>query len=244
MIANMLTIVQENWLLLLIGQYPNGPLGGLAMTLILSICSISLAFPFSIFVALARLSPRWWLYWPSTCMVYCVRGVPLLMLILWGYFIVPVLLGGDVPSFITVLFTLVIYQGSFMSEVVRAGIVSLGTGQMEAAKALGHSYSGALIHIILPQALFNMIPSLLSTFISTIKDTTLGYVVNVPDLTFAAGQINSQLITKPFEVFTILALSYFVICWSLTRLIGIIENRIARRRAGLNPIPTQAIEVT
>jgi len=242
MIANIITIVQDNWLLLLIGQYPNGALGGLAMTLILSVCSIALAFPFSIFVALARLSPRWWLYWPSTCMVYCVRGVPLLMLILWGYFIVPVLLGGEVPSFITVLFTLVVYQGSFMSEVVRAGIVSLGSGQMEAAKALGHSYASALIHIILPQALFNMIPSLLSTFISTVKDTTLGYVVNVPDLTFAAGQVNTQLIIHPFEVYTILALSYFVICWSLTRASGMIENRITRRRAGLMPLPLQAVE--
>jgi len=242
MIANMIAIVQENWLLLLIGQYPNGALGGLAMTLILSVCSIALAFPFSIFVALARLSPRWWLYWPSTCMVYCVRGVPLLMLILWGYFVVPMLLGGDVPSFVTVLFTLVIYQGSFMSEVVRAGIVSLGTGQMEAAKALGHSYMSAIIYIILPQALFNMIPSLLSTFISTIKDTTLGSIVNVPDLTFAASQVNSQLITQPFEVFTILALSYFIICWSLTKLAAVIEDRIARRRAGLGVEQIQAME--
>ena len=88
---------------------------------------------------------------------------------------------------------------------------------MEAARALGHSYLGAMRYVILPQALYNMIPSILSQFVSTIKETTLGYVINVPELTFAANQINNQLLTKPFQVFFILAIIYFVVCWSLTR---------------------------
>ena len=76
---------------------------------------------------------------------------------------------------------------------------------MEAARALGHSYLGAMRYVILPQALYNMMPSILSQFVSTIKETTLGYVINVPELTFAANQINNQLLTKPFQVFAILA---------------------------------------
>ena len=88
---------------------------------------------------------------------------------------------------------------------------------MEAARALGHSYLGAMRYVILPQALYNMLPSILSQFVSTIKETTLGYVINVPELTFAANQINNQLLTKPFQVFFILAIIYFVVCWSLTR---------------------------
>ena len=71
--------------------------------------------------------------------------------------------------------------------------------------------------MILPQALYNMMPSILSQFVSTIKETTLGYVINVPELTFAANQINNQLLTKPFQVFFILAIIYYVVCWSLTR---------------------------
>ena len=94
-------------------------------------------------------------------LVYVTRGVPLLMLILWSYFLVPLLTGADVPSFVTMLTTLVIYQAAFLSEVVRAGIVALGQGQMEAAKALGHGYFGAMRFVILPQALYNMIPSIL-----------------------------------------------------------------------------------
>ena len=100
---------------------------------------------------------------------------------------------------------------------MRAGIVALAQGQMEAARALGHSYLGAMRYVILPQALYNMMPSMLSQFVSTIKETTLGYVINVPELTFAANQINNQLLTKPFQVFFILAIIYYVVCWSLTQ---------------------------
>lgn len=232
MIHDMIAIIKDYWLLLLIGQYPNGPLGGLANTIILSALSIALAFPVSILMALARLSKWRLLRWPVTAIVYFTRGVPLLMLILWSYFLVPLWTGADVPSFFIMLATLVIYQGAFMSEVVRAGIVSLGAGQMDAARALGHSYASAMRYIILPQALYNMIPSLISTFVSTIKDTTLGYVINVPDLTFAANQVNNQLLTQPFQVFLLLALVYYIICWSLTYLANRLERRIARRRAG------------
>ncbi|OCP21237.1 MULTISPECIES: amino acid ABC transporter permease [unclassified Ensifer] len=232
MITDLIAIIRDYWLLLLIGQYPNGPLGGLANTLILSALSIGFAFPVSIIFALARLS-RWpLLRWPVTVLVYVTRGVPLLMLILWCYFVVPLVTGTDVPSFVIMLTTLVIYQGAFLSEVVRAGIVSLSHGQMDAARALGHSYLGAMRFIILPQALYNMIPSIISTFVSTIKDTTLGYVINVPDLTFAASQVNNQLLTQPFQVFLILALVYYVLCWSLTYVANRVERRIARRRAG------------
>ena len=232
MITDIITIIKDYWLLLLIGQFPNGPLGGLVNTLILSALSIALAFPISILFALARLSKWRALRWPVTALVYITRGVPLLMLVLWSYFLVPLLTGADVPSFVTMLTTLVIYQGAFLSEVVRGGIVALGHGQMEAAKALGHSYLGAMRFIILPQALYNMIPSIISTFVSTIKDTTIGYVINVPDLTFAASQVNNQLLTQPFQVFLILAIVYYAICWSLTQVANVVERRITRRRAG------------
>lgn len=232
MIHDMIAIIQDYWLLLLIGQYPNGPLGGLANTILLSLLAILLAFPVSILMALARLSKWRALRWPATALVYVTRGVPLLMLILWCYFVIPLWTGADVPSFLIMLVTLVIYQGAFLSEVVRAGIVALGPGQMEAAKALGHSYLGAMRFVILPQALYNMIPSMISTFVATIKDTTLGYVINVPDLTFAASQVNNQLITQPFQVYLILAAVYYVLCWSLTYVANSVERRISRRRAG------------
>lgn len=232
MLSNVYNIVSENWLLLLIGQYPNGPLGGIAMTLILSVLGILLAFPLSVLMAMARLSPKRLLNWPATAIVYIARGVPLLMLILWVYFLVPLMIGASVPGFITMLCTLVIYEGAFLSEVVRAGIIALPRGQMDAARALGLRKSAAMWTVILPQALYNMIPSILSQFVSTIKETTLGYVINVPELTFAASQINNRLLTKPFEVYFILAITYFVVCWSLTQLANALESSIGAKRAG------------
>jgi polar amino acid transport system permease protein len=239
MLWDILSIVQDNWLLLLIGQYPNGPLGGFSATLILSVLSIGIAFPLSILLALARLSRSRFLFWPSTALVYVARGVPLLMLILWVYFMVPLLIGANIPGFVTMLVTLVLYEAAFLSEVVRAGIVALGRGQMDAARALGHSYLGAMWYIVLPQALYNMMPSILSQFVSTIKETTLGYVINVPELTFAANQINNQLLTKPFEVFFILAITYYSVCWTLSHAATVLERRIARKRAGtsIGPAP-------
>ncbi len=240
MLHNAIAIVSENWLLLLIGQYPNGPLGGIAATLILSVLGIVLAFPLSVLIALARIS-RWRLLRaPATALVYLVRGVPLLMIIFWVYFLFPLLLGANVPGFATMVCTLVIYEGAFLSEVVRAGIEALPRGQMDAARALGHSYPRAMRYVILPQALYNMLPAILSQFISTIKETTLGYVINVPELTFAANQINNRLLTKPFEVFLILALTYYAVCWSLTWVATWLERRIATRRAGPAPIGMMA----
>ena len=230
LLQNMIGIVEDNWLLLLVGQYPNGPLGGISATIILSVLAIALAFPLSVLMALASLSPWRALRWPVTAIVYITRGVPLLLIILWVYFVLPLLTGEGVPAFTTMLVTLVGYEAAFLSEIVRSGIQALPKGQTDAARALGHSHLGAMRYVILPQALFNMIPSILSQFVSTIKETTLGYIINVPELTFAAGQINNRLLTKPFEVYFILAISYFVVCWTLTQVTNMVERRIAARR--------------
>ncbi|HSV78497.1 MAG TPA: amino acid ABC transporter permease [Ramlibacter sp.] len=225
-------ILRDFWPLLLVGQYPSGPLGGLAITFALSVLGIVLAFPLGILLALARISPYKAFYWPATAVVYVMRGLPLIMVIFWVYFFLPVLLGRPVSGFSTMLATLVVYQAAYLAEVVRAGIESLPRGQMEAARAVGLSYMQAMRKVILPQALYNMVPSMLSQFVSTIKETSLGYVISVNELTFAANQVNSTLLTKPFEVFAILAGIYFVLCFSLTQLARHLERRVARRRAG------------
>ena len=105
-------------------------------------------------------------------------------------------------------------------------------GRKRRPNRLGHGYFGRLRFVILPQALYNMLPSMLSQFISTIQDTTLGYVINVQELTFAANQINNQLLTKPFQVFFILAVTYFAVCFILTEIARRLERRVARRRLG------------
>jgi polar amino acid transport system permease protein len=226
------SILHDYGLLLLVGQYPTGALGGLALTLILAVLGLLLAFPLSVVLALARVSPYRVLYWPATALVYVMRGLPLIMLIFWVYFLLPVVVGQPVSGFSTLLATLVIYEAAYLAEIVRAGILSLPTGQMEAARSVGLTYMQAMRKIVLPQAIYNMVPAMLSQFVSTIKETSIGYVISVHELTFAANQVNSTLLTKPFPVFVVLASIYFVLCFSLTQLARLLEKRVARRRAG------------
>ena len=236
--GDIISILRDNWTLLLIGQYPHGPLGGLALTFILSVLGLLLAFPLSVAIALARVSPIRWVRAPATTLVYVVRGVPLIMFIFWVYFFVPLLIGTTVSGFTTMLVTLVIYEAAYLAEVIRAGIEGLPKGQTEAARAVGLSYMQTTFKVILPQALYNMVPAMISQFVSTIKETSLGYVISVNEITFAANQINSTLLTKPFEVFLILAAIYFILCFSLTQLARHLERRITRKRAGANATAT------
>jgi polar amino acid transport system permease protein len=231
--SELIDILRDYGMLLLVGQYPNGPLGGFVITLVLAVLGMALAFPLGVLLALARISPFAALRWPATALVYLVRGVPLLMFIFWVYFFVPLLIGRPVSGFGTMLVTLVVYEAAYLAEVVRAGIEGLHKGQMEAARAMGLSYLQAMRLVILPQAIYNMVPALLGQFASTIKETSLGYVISVNELTFAANQVNGALFTKPFPVFLLLAMIYFALCFSLTQLARWLEHRVSARRAGL-----------
>jgi len=241
------TILHDNGMLLLMGQYPNGPLGGVLCTLLISVLAVLLAFPIGVLLGLARLSPWRWLSWPATCWVYLLRGIPLMMVVFWTYFCVPMLIGHNISGFATMLCTLVIYESAYIAEIVRGGIQALPHGQYEASRALGMSHLKTLRLVILPQALFNTLPSLVSQLVSIIKDSTLGYVINVPALTFAANQVSNHLLTNPFQVFAIVALSYYIICFSLTWLANKLEAHIAQKRRQppqANPSVAPAVMLT
>ncbi|PMS33273.1 amino acid ABC transporter membrane protein 2 (PAAT family) [Trinickia symbiotica] len=239
----MFEILRDNWTLLLIGQYPHGPLGGIVLTILLSLSALVIAFPLGILVALARISPFAVLRAPATGLVYMVRGVPLLMVIFWVYFLVPVLTGYPVTGFVTMLCALVVYDSAYLGEIIRAGIEGLPRGQMEASRALGLSYLKTMRAVILPQALYNVVPSMVTQFVSTIKETSLGYIINVQEISFAADQINNRLLTKPFPVYLILALSYFALCYALTQLAHFLERRVTRKRAGARVTKAKASAV-
>ncbi|SAI39432.1 amino acids ABC transporter permease [Bordetella ansorpii] len=226
----MWDILSDNWLLLLVGQYPNGPMGGLVATLSLAAFSLLLALPCGLLLALGRLSSRRVFRYPATALVYMVRGLPLLMFIFWAYFFVPLLIGRPVAGFTTMVVALVCYESAYLAEIIRAGIQALPAGQMEAGRALGLSYGQTMRRIILPQALYNMLPSMMSQFVSTVKETSLAYVISVQELTYAANQLNSVLLVRPFEVFALLALTYFSLNFILTGLARLVDIRVARRR--------------
>ncbi|WP_285409905.1 amino acid ABC transporter permease [Variovorax sp. efr-133-TYG-130] len=224
----MIEILRDYGVLLLVGQFPNGPLGGLALTLCLAITGLIASFPLAVLMGIARTSPIAAIRAPATAIVYVVRGLPVLMLIFWAYFIVPILVGHSVSGTTTLICALVIYELAFMGEVVRAGIEAIPAGQVEAARSLGMTYGQAMRKVVLPQALVHMTPSILSQLINLIKNTSLGYIISVNELTYAAYQVNAQLLTKPFEVYLILAVTYFVICWLLSLCVNRLEKKLNR----------------
>jgi polar amino acid transport system permease protein len=227
----MLDIIQTYGLYYLIGQYPNGPLGGLLMTLILAASALVLAFPVGVLLALCRISPYAFLRVPVTGLVYVLRGTPLLMVIFWAYFLLPTLTGQRTDQFGTMLVALVIFDGVYLAEIIRAGILGLPRGQMESSRSLGFSYLSSMLLVILPQAFRNMLPSLVNQFVSTIKETSLGYIISLSEVSFVASQISAQLPTKPIEIYALLGLTYFVMCFSLSRFAYWLEKHLAVRSA-------------
>ena len=231
----MLELIQQYWLYFLVGQYPNGPLGGLALTLILASLGLLLSLPLGLVFGLMRVSPYRWVRLPVTAFIYIVRGTPLLMVVFWAYFFLPSVTGIKTDQFWTMLIVLVVFDAAYLAEIVRAGILGLPKGQMECARSLGLSYMKAMTSVVLPQALRNSLPSLVNQFISTIKETSLGYIIGLAEVTFIATQINSLVFTKPAQVFGILGLTYFVLCFGLSRLAFWIERRLERKGLGNRP---------
>jgi polar amino acid transport system permease protein len=228
--ADIVDILRQYGLQLLIGTYPNGPLGGLALTLLMAIAGLACAFPLAVAIGVARTSHFRWLAWPAMALVHGVRGLPVLMLLFWAYFAIPLITGKAISGVTTVICALVVYETAFIGEVVKGGILAIPRGQVDAAKSLGLGPFQTLAAVVLPQALFNSIPSILNQLVSLIKNTSLAYIISVNELTFSAYQINTQLLTKPFQVYVILAAIYFAICYALSTLVGRLETRVGRRR--------------
>ena len=104
---------------------------------------------------------------------------------------------------------------------------------MECARSLGLSYVAAMRLVVLPQAARNMLPSLVNQFVTTLKETSLGYIIGLTEVSFIASQINAQVLTMPTQVYAILALTYFVLCFGLSRIAYALEARLARQRVSV-----------
>ncbi|MEI2418342.1 amino acid ABC transporter permease [Orrella sp. JC864] len=229
----MLEIIQQYGAMFVVGSWPNGPLGGFAATLVLAALGIFLSFPLALLIGLARVGAWRLPRYLATAWVYAFRGIPLVMIIFWAYFVLPRMTGLVVPAFVTALCAIVVYESAFLAEIVRAGLQGLPRGQTEAARSAGLSYAQAMRHVILPQALANMLPSLVNQFVSTIKATSIVYVIGVQEVTFAAQQVNSIEMDKALQTFLVLACFYFGGCYFISLLAQRLEVRLGKKRLGL-----------
>ncbi|NMQ06541.1 amino acid ABC transporter permease [Candidatus Accumulibacter phosphatis] len=227
--SGVIDLIDTYWLYFLVGQYPHGPLGGLALTLILAVLGLLFAFPLGLVFGIARVSPWRCVRWPVSALIQVVRGTPLLMVIFWAYFFLPSLTGQNTDQFWTMLTALVVFDAAYLAEIIRAGIQGIGKGQTESARSLGFSYLDAMRLVILPQVVRNMLPSLVNQFVATIKETSLGYIIGLTEVSFIATQINTQVLTKPAEVYLLLGLTYFILCFGLSRFAFWLERHHQQR---------------
>ncbi|WP_276319565.1 amino acid ABC transporter permease [Crenobacter cavernae] len=159
--------------------------------------------------------------WPSRLLAHALallRAIPVVMLIFWCYFLLPVLFGIDVPGTLTVIFALSAIGGAYLAQVVTAGIAAVGRGQWEAGLAGGLPRAATLRHIVLPQALRLMLPSFVNQWVAITKDSSLAYLVGVAELTFVATQVNNREQVYPLEIFAFIALVYLLLCGTIEAL--------------------------
>ncbi|MCE5334376.1 MAG: amino acid ABC transporter permease [Desulfobacteraceae bacterium] len=220
------SVIGRNIVYFMIGQYPHGHLGGIALTLYLAIVSCVLSFIGGLILGLLSVSPFRIVRYVTVVVINAIRGIPLLMVIFWMYFLLPALVGGPMPEAQTVIAALTIFTSAYMAEIVRAGIEGIEKGQTEAAISTGLRPWQAMFYIVLPQGLRNMVPSFVNQFVSLIKDTSLAFIVGVSELTHVATQINNRTMVYPTEIFFFIAIVYFVICYAFTSLSRWLEKRL------------------
>lgn len=200
---------------LLLGTFPAGPLGGVALTIALSATSALLAAALGLAGGIALAMTRGVAHLALTAVVAFFRAIPVLMLIFWTFFLMPILLHIDVPGLATVVCALALIGGAYLSHSVQAGIASIGNGQRQAALSLGLTRWQTLRYVVLPQAVRVMMPSFVNQWVSLIKDTSLAYIVGVPEFTFLANQLNNRLLVYPAQIFLFVGLVYLLLCGAL-----------------------------
>jgi len=218
-------VIERNWNFLLVqglvglGNFAGG-------TLRLAVPAMLLGFAVGLLVGIGRLAKSRWIRTPATIYVELFRGVPLVMVIFWFWFILPRALGVSLPEYGIALAAFVVFEAAYLGEIVRAGIQSVPRGQVEAAESTGLSSAQTMRLVVLPQALRNMIPALVTQFIVLFKDTSLASIIGYLDLTKAAQIVNNREI-RPFELYLFIAVVYWLCAYGMSRYAGYLEKRLA-----------------
>ncbi|MBU9811255.1 ABC transporter permease subunit [Rahnella sp. C60] len=221
------SVLQDNFTYLLWGRLADGEPGGVLLTLIMAASAGVLALLAGVLMAALA-----WRFGGRTRKILFIwasfiRGIPLIFVIFWLYFLLPVVFGGSIPGPLTVILALAWFTSAAVMHSTLAGLEALPRGQTEAGIASGMSYGKVLLFVLLPQAWPNLLPSYLGLLISLVKDTSLAFIVNVPELTTVAGQVNNRVQIYPAEIFLFVGLMYYLLCASLAALAG---KALRRRR--------------
>ena len=177
-------------------------------------------------LALMRLSGKKWLVMPAAAYVNTLRSIPLVMVILWFFLLIPLLIGRPMGAELSAVITFTVFEAAYYSEIMRAGIQSVSRGQVNAGYAVGMTYGQTMQFIVLPQAFRNMLPVLLTQTIILFQDTSLVYAIGAYDL-LKGFEVAGKNFNRPVETYLVAAVVYFVICFSLSMLVRRLQKKIA-----------------
>ena len=177
-------------------------------------------------LALMRLSGQKWLVLPASAYVTVLRSVPLVMVILWFFLLIPLLIGRPMGAELSAIITFTVFEAAYYSEIMRAGIQSVPRGQVQAGYAVGMNYAQTMQLVVLPQAFRNMLPVLMTQTIILFQDTSLVYAIGAYDL-LKGFEIAGKNFNRPVETYLVAAVVYFVICLTLSMAVRKLQARIA-----------------
>jgi len=201
-------------------------LGGLWFSIKLTLIATAGGIFFGTLLALMRLSGRKWLDLPATVYVNGMRSIPLVMVILWFFLLVPAVIGRPIGAELSAVITFIAFEAAYFSEIMRAGIQSIPRGQVFAGQALGMTYGQNMRLVVLPQAFRNMLPVLLTQTIILFQDTSLVYAIGAYDM-LKGFEVAGKNYGRPIEAYLAAAVLYFVICYALSWAVKRLHQRIA-----------------
>jgi polar amino acid transport system permease protein len=203
-------------------------MSGLQMTLVISAITLVLAMIAGLVIALLDMSRVPPIRWIGLSFGEIIRNTPILVQLLWVYYVLPIVFGLRIESLTALIIGLSLYQGAFIAEVYRSGIQSVPRGHSEAAQVLGLTPVQNFTRIVLPQAIRMTLPPLASNFVQLIKFSSLGAVISVSEITRRGMELSASTF-RPLEIFTFIAFVYFVICWPLAMTIRWWEAKLRNR---------------
>ena len=208
-------------------KYGDMLLLGLAGTVKIALISIVLGVIVGFLVSLMRMASNPWLRKPATAFVEFYRNTPPIVHFFWFFYALPIVIGVSLDPFVAAVLALSTQSGAFYAEVFRGGITSIERGQWEGAKALGMSYRMAMQRVIVPQALRRMVPPFVDRSFELTKTTALASTLAYAELLYQAMQVNS-ITFRPMEVYTTIAVMYFLLLFTASSLMRVVEYRLAR----------------
>ncbi|ABM56987.1 amino acid ABC transporter permease [Verminephrobacter eiseniae] len=177
-------------------------------------------------LALMRLSGKKWLEMPAAIYVNGMRSIPLVMVILWFFLLMPAIIGRPIGAEVSAVITFIAFEAAYFSEIMRAGIAAIPRGQVHAGQALGMTYAQNMQLVLLPQALRNMLPVLLTQIIILFQDTSLVYAIGAYDL-LKGFELAGKNFGRPIEAYLAATVLYFALCFTLSWLVKRLHRKIA-----------------